>query len=582
MTLYNLKADYAEHTRFRKYYTDHQINISLLAGTVGTVYALICMFIIDKIGTINNEKSSVQSLHLLCYSSVVLIPSLILKLVKWKNDKAKELLSAFTVLVATFVFLTWGFQVMKISVSQGRTTNYIPLLLLYTLCMMMFFFFPIFYWVFYLFCCIGAMLFFVVFPKGNPDYIILFNVYVFGLVITIVGTLRYYSERKREFAERRTRELYESQRVFTSSMNHELRSPLNGIIGSIQVLLNDTDLNQNQKENVINAYQSSHIMLQVVNDLLDYSKMGTSEFSITREEFDFRDVMSDACRTTVALADAKGLSFESSVPDKMPCMFMGDANRIQQIIVNILSNGVKYTNQGGVTINADYIDGKLIVRCADTGQGIPADAMDKLFTPFVRLNEKNNSHIQGTGLGLSIVKNLLDRMGGSVEVESEVGKGSVFTVTIPLNVTNDKVFFGTKKDVDITVSDDEDFSALSVLCIDDMKVNLTVFGGLLKKTGIKLKTAISGKEAIELCNQEQFDIIFTDHQMPEMDGLETFEHIKNESTFNRDTPVYILTANVGNGYDELYRNAGFSGYMTKPVLKSDLFMNIKSEMMRVK
>ncbi|MCQ2519142.1 MAG: ATP-binding protein [Lachnospiraceae bacterium] len=570
------KERYEKHVLFREEYTDKQILKAVFAGSVGTFHSIFSMVFLYRFASMHTHEFLMQSIHLFAYSLFILFMAAFFKCCKWENLKAKENYGAFVVISGSVAYICWGFQVMHLSIKAGRTTNYIPLLLLYTLCLMVFYYLPAVYVAFYAFCCSGAVYFFIIAPENKPDYRILVNVFIFGLIITVISIIRYYSDRERFFAERRADEINESKRLFLASMNHELRSPLNGVIGSIQVLRDDASLSSEQRENLNNTYQSAQIMLQIVNDLLDYSKMETKEFAIYESAFDYRDIINSVKQSATATAKSKGLSFALNIPGNTPGIYKGDATRIEQIIINLLTNAVKYTDEGKVSLDSFYENGELVIKVSDTGQGISEEAQKILFSPFVRLNEEKNAHIQGTGLGLSIVKSLVDRMNGTIEVESKLTVGSTFIVRLPLPVEDKDVCFEQVKVIEEVVSDAEDFSKFSILYVDDMKVNLTVFAGLLKKTGIKLTTALSGPAAIDLCNEQKFDLIFTDHQMPDMDGVETFEHIHNESTYNKDTKVIILTANAGSDYEEKYKAIGFDRYMTKPVMKGDL-LNVLNE-----
>lgn len=367
------------------------------------------------------------------------------------------------------------------------------------------------------------------------------------------------------------------QKMFTASINHELRSPLNGIIGLLQILKDEGSLSKSQESYVDNAFKSSQLMLEIVNDLLDHAKLETGEFNIINDEFDLRDVIESVDEVTKKLAEGKGLDFEIIIKDDLYCKYIGDEVRIKQILNNLLSNAVKYTEKGKVTLSIDYSDEMLSIMCTDTGQGISEESIKVLFDPYVRLNEKKNKNINGTGLGLSIVKRMIDAMDGSILVESTVNKSTTFYVKIPMEVYDKTVTFADKKmrDVPDAKAVAKDFSALSVLCVDDIKVNITVFSGLLKNTGIKIDKAYSGKEAIEKSNANKYDIIFVDHQMPDLDGIDTYKIIRQESGYNKETPVVIMTANAGKEYEEKYNEIGFDGYLSKPVLKEKLIEMIE-------
>lgn len=410
-----------------------------------------------------------------------------------------------------------------------------------------------------------------------------------GTVIGIVGLINDVTEKtllsqKVEAANEELRSmldkiqrLSESRKLFTASMNHELRTPLNVIIGLLQIVLSEGGLSQTQQEYISNAYKSSMTMLELVNELLDIAKMETDEFKIRQERFNLDDLIYNVKKSTEALAVSKGLEFRLAVTDNARESFYGDELRINQVINNLVSNAIKYTDNGSVELTIDYMNGELIINCADTGQGISEEAQKVLFDPYVRINESKNRMIQGTGLGLSIVKKIVDKMNGHIQVQSELDKGTTFMVSIPLERAQwaDELF--VEEDY-ISEQHSVDLSTLRVLCVDDMKVNVTVFEGLLKSTGMKVDKAYSGPEAINMSEMNKYDIIFMDHQMPNMDGVEALKLIREKCDINKNTPVIVLTGNVGEEYEKLYDEAGFDGYLTKPIIKEGLLATIHSLM----
>ena len=394
-----------------------------------------------------------------------------------------------------------------------------------------------------------------------------------GEILGIVGLINDITEKK--LMEQQLREVNASQKMFTASMNHELRSPLNGVIGLLQILKEDNTLTKTQHNYVYNAYQSAELMLQIVNDLLDYAKIGTNEFTIKKEVFDLRDVISNIEQNMVVMADAKGLKFKVNVDDDCYCLLRGDEIRIKQILYNIISNGIKYTDKGEVELSVTYNDGNLILACADTGQGISEESIKVLFDPFVRVNEDMNRHIQGTGLGLSIVKRIIEKMDGDIQVESELNVGTNFVITIPVAVEDKSVRYSDERVIVPKSEQNEDLSQYAVLCVDDTRVNVIVFEGLLKSTGIKVDKALSGQQAIDKAGRNKYDIIFMDHQMPNMSGIEAFKKIREGSSDNKNTPIVVLTANVGHDLEDEYARIGFNGYLNKPIIKEELIKLIK-------
>lgn len=368
--------------------------------------------------------------------------------------------------------------------------------------------------------------------------------------------------------------------MYTASMNHELRSPLNGIIGILQILLEDNNLTSSQRNYVDNAYQSSKMLLEIVNDLLDLAKMETNEFSINAAEFNLCDMVDGVATQAVKSCENKGLSFNTIIAPDLKKYYVADELRVRQILYNIVSNAVKYTDCGSVTLSVSYDVGNIVFKCSDTGQGISSEEMQVLFDPFVRLKEEKNAHIKGTGLGLFIVKRIIDKMGGVINVDSEVNVGTTFTIRIPATIGSEVNASSNTSDKDIAIVDNTDFSNYKVLCVDDNTVNHIVFKGLLKNTNIMIDDAYLGPEAIDMSNKIKYDIIFMDHQMPDMDGIEAFKIIRSECNLNATTPVIVLTGNAGAIYEEEYNKAGFDGYLAKPVLKEQLIKIIAENIAR--
>lgn len=356
------------------------------------------------------------------------------------------------------------------------------------------------------------------------------------------------------------KKLHVAHKLFTASMNHELRSPLNGIIGLLQLLLEDKNLNIEQRNNVYNAYQSSQLMINIVNELLDFARMEVDEFQIKQEVFSLRDAVDNVIFVTRNQAAVKNLEFIVEVQEGIPDQFIGDEIRLKQIMFNFASNAVKYTDAGSVCLMISYQKEQLSITCADTGQGMDEAALTSLFDPYVRFNESKNKNIKGTGLGLSIVKKIIDKMGGTVVVQSKLNEGSTFTATIPLKEYADLQKQDRKKD----------YSQLSVLCVDDIEVTMVVLTMILKHIGIKADQAGSGREAIEMASKKQYDLIFLDHMMPQMDGIETFHVIRTQCLMNQSTPVVMLTGNDDEETFKLYQKEGLDGYLVKPASKDRL------------
>ena len=368
----------------------------------------------------------------------------------------------------------------------------------------------------------------------------------------------------------------EAKSLFLSNMSHEIRTPINAVLGMNEMILREcTD--QQLLSYAANIQSSGKTLLFLINDILDMSKIESGKMEIVRVEYAPENMMMDLWNVIFLRAQEKGLSIRFSLDETLPRKLYGDDVRIKQIVTNLLTNAVKYTPQGGIEMNVAYErkggeEISLVISVKDTGMGIRKEDMGKLFENFQRLDEEKNRNIEGTGLGMNITMSLLKLMDGDMNVESEYGKGSVFTVSIPQRIvcdepTGDFETIRSRREQNLS-KQQQTFEApeASVLVVDDNSMNLTVFQSLLKRTKMKITTAESGKKCLELVKKEPYHIIFMDHMMPEMDGIETLHEIQKLTDFpNQDTPVIVLTANALSGAREGYLKEGFVDFLTKPI-----------------
>ncbi len=365
--------------------------------------------------------------------------------------------------------------------------------------------------------------------------------------------------------------------IFLASMSHEIRTPLNSVLGMNEMILR-TAKDPQLLEYAENIRTSGDALLGLINDVLDFSKIEARKMDIVEAPYDLHRVLRDISSFFAQTAENKGLYLNFVCDESIPSLLCGDEAHIRQVLANIVSNAVKYTKEGGVTVSAqaeklDEASVSLIIKVTDTGIGIAAEDREYLFDAFRRVNEKQNATIQGTGLGLAISKELMDLMKGSISLESRLGKGSCFTLRLPQKVEDAKPAgsFVTHPDASQKAGYRESFHApsASVLIVDDVTINLKVISALLKDTQISVSTASDGLKAVELCRENRYDVILLDHRMPDPDGIATFGMIRKEG-MNTDTPVIMLTANALSGAEEEYLNAGFSAYLSKPVRGKDL------------
>lgn len=373
----------------------------------------------------------------------------------------------------------------------------------------------------------------------------------------------------------------EAKSQFLANMSHEIRTPINGILGMDSVLLKECH-DENLREYAKNIQSAGQSLLSIINDILDISKIESGKMEILTIRYQLFSVLNDCYNLTKIKLQNKPVSFIMQINEKLPSWLYGDEVRIRQIINNFLSNAVKYTKEGNITFELDFEEKTdeqilLVITVRDTGIGIKEEDLGKLFESFTRIEEKRNRNIEGTGLGLNLTKNLVNLMGGEVFAESTYGKGSCFTAKIPQKIADAKPIgdFGKRYQQYLSTSDDDKLSFLApdakILVVDDVTMNLKVVEGLLKATKIQIDTAVSGSECLECVKTTPYQMIFLDHMMPEMDGLETLEHMKNlADNPNAQTPVIMLTANAIVGAKEEYIEAGFTDYLTKPIRETEL------------
>ena len=368
----------------------------------------------------------------------------------------------------------------------------------------------------------------------------------------------------------------EAKARFLANMSHEIITPINSIIGMNEMILRENK-DDTIEEYAKNISSSSKMLLGLVNDLLDFSKTESGQMKIVEKSYDTAAMLSDEIKFLQERAEKKNLSVNLDIDETLPNELYGDELRIRQVITNLLTNAVKYTQEGSITLQVKYkmIDDsklQLLIIVKDTGIGIRQEDMSKLFESFTRLDEKKNRNIEGTGLGLNIAKQLITLMKGTIRVESEYGKGSSFYVEIPQAVVNAEAIGdfenSSKKALHEEKAEGKCFTApkAKVLVVDDNEMNLEVVKGLLKRTKIQVDTVESGCECLEKTREKQYDLIFMDHMMPEMDGIETLQLLQKETDNpNCKTNVIVLTANAISGCRQMYMEQGFVDYLSKPI-----------------
>ena len=418
-------------------------------------------------------------------------------------------------------------------------------------------------------------------PVRLRDFSIIFSSIAVVVVLAALCLLYSYMFRKQkerlDIAIEEAKTANEAKSSFLNSMSHEIRTPMNSILGMNEMILREEDRPEIREYAQV-IQRSGRALLGIINDVLDFSKLQDSKMEIMPLRYDLSSLINDLVNIAAEQAKKKSLTFTVNVDKSIPRILEGDEYHIRQVMLNILNNAIKYTERGGVTVTVGYEkkeDYSILLRCAvsDTGIGIKADDLDYIFQPFEHLESTRRFSSDGSGLGLSIVQKLLTLMGSELKVESVFHKGSTFSFEVPQTVIKWEPIGDYERAYSVATNHQgkkfmTSFQApnAKVLVVDDADINLLVFANLLKKTKIKIDTASSGLEMLQMVRMNHYDIIFLDHRMPGMDGIEAFHAMKKITDgININTPVVALTANAVLGARQLYMDEGFSDYISKPI-----------------
>ena len=366
----------------------------------------------------------------------------------------------------------------------------------------------------------------------------------------------------------------QSKSRFLANMSHEIRTPINAVIGMNEMILREGE-NSAIREYSMDIKRSAESLLSIINDILDLSKIESGKMELVPADYDVSSMLHDVVNMTSQRAMEKDLEFGISIDRDIPSRLYGDDVRLRQIMMNLLSNAVKYTKEGAVSLKVtckkDQEWANLHIEVEDSGIGIKEEDMKSLFTDFVRLDEDKNRNIEGTGLGMGITTSLLKMMDSRLIVESEYGKGSRFSFDVKQRITDSEPIGDLEsriREQNLDYTYDVSFVApeAEILLVDDNAVNRRVFINLLKETQVRIDEASGGFECLEMVNEKHYDAIFLDHMMPDLDGIETLNRMRrSEENKSKDTPIVALTANAIAGAREMYVDAGFIDYLSKPV-----------------
>lgn len=373
-----------------------------------------------------------------------------------------------------------------------------------------------------------------------------------------------------EVAKNEAEKANHAKSEFLSSMSHELRTPLNAIVCFSELLESKEGLDSESKDFAKDIVSASHNLLDLVNGVLDISKIEAGKMELINKEYNSQELFNSLSTMVIPRIGDKPIDFKTVIASDIPPVLKGDTGKLKQIILNLLTNAVKYTDKGFIKYRVECINDfknnktKLIITITDTGRGIKKEDIDRLFKKFERLEEDRNTSIEGTGLGLAITEGLAELMGGKITVISDYGKGSTFKFVVIQDIVNVEI----KEKSSNTISFDYNtFEGKKALIVDDSKLNLKVAENVLKNFLVTTESVTSGLECLSCVNSKKYDIIFMDIMMPNMSGVEVLRKLRENGV---NTPVIALTADAIEGQEEKYMSEGFDGYISKPINKEKL------------
>ncbi len=562
---------------------------SSMNTTMVVIYFMSIMEILFLIRTFIKPESYRQYLWhyrslyigLLC---VLMIGLFLMIFIRRNFDHRYHILRWFNPASSCFLF-AWALGITYIDMLRGKVvdaTLFMTIVLCVPLCL---YFEPIVFTIIDVVANV-VMLVIIQHAEGANEFTAVasfMNYLVFAIIQLVVGVsflyTRYMLQERINLSEaqrKENEELIKSQSRFFSNMCHEIRTPINTIIGLNEMILRE-DISDEVAEDAINIRSASNLLLELINEVLDMSKLESGEMQAIRAPYDTGRMLSEVVNLLWVRAKEKKLDFRIDVSPELPAQLIGDENKIRQIMINVLTNAIKYTQEGYVSLEIDYKENgdempSVIYTVTDTGIGIKKESIPHLFTAFKRVDEERNRYIEGTGLGLSIVKKYVDLMGGHITVNSVYGQGSTFIIEIPQRPEGSDVIREINFEVHHMAKNraryKQRFEApdARILVVDDNEANLLVAGKLLRDTKIKLDTAQSGIQALNLSLNTKYDVILMDHMMPEMDGIECMHKIKEQTGgMSKDAKFVALTANAGSENYSLYEREGFDAYLLKPI-----------------
>ena len=525
--------------------------------------------------------NKIDFMLLVVYSNCLLFYIILITYPKMKS-KFKFLLTTFSVIdIIIFIVIALG-QVIVISKGHNNSVEGSSLMTTLIVCGIYIFssivisiinikkidkrYIPVF-------ASIGIALFLIPMFKINPYLIVV------SITLTFINYIMFFTienpdvkmVKELEIAKDAAVKANKAKSEFLSSMSHELRTPLNAIVCFSELLETKEGLDKESKDFAKDIVNASHNLLELVNGVLDISKIEAGKMEVINKEYNSKELFNSLSIMVIPRIGDKKIEFKTRLAEDLPCVLNGDTGKIKQIILNLLTNAVKYTDSGCIDYDIDCLNDfknnrtKLIVSVRDTGRGIKEEDINRLFEKFERIDEDRNTTIEGTGLGLAITQSLAELMGGKIKVTSRYGYGSTFTFVFEQDVVSFNEV-EEKKEEEI-IDEKVDFSNKSILVVDDSKLNLKVAENVLKEYNVNIFTCISAKECLDYLSIGKYDIILMDIMMPVMNGVEALKEIKKLGV---ETPVIALTADAIDGQEDKYLKEGFDGYLSKPIDKNEL------------
>lgn len=402
-------------------------------------------------------------------------------------------------------------------------------------------------------------------------YIVCYILGVINIYFLVSSARKYLSQMNIKAEEAQIATEHKSQ--FLANVSHEIRTPMNVICGMTFMLENE-ELNEQAREYTENIDRASKVLLSLINNILDLSTIESGKYVLQAEEYNLNQFVDDVENLISVKANVKKIKLKTTIEENVPEFLVGDVDRIKQILINVLNNAVKFTDEGEInfkiSVEALREPSQILLKfeISDTGTGIKKEDLEHLFESFERFDMERNRRVEGTGLGLSICKNLVNLMNGGISVESTYGEGTTFYIYIPQGASDAEHIDNSGIE---EVDDTWKAPKASVLVVDDMRTNLLVAKGLLEFFGISADCAGGGKEAIEMMEKKKYDLVFLDQMMPALSGEEALHKMRAHEGENFEgIPVVVLTANVAIGGREEFINRGFSEYLSKPIELKEL------------